>query len=140
MAAWQRAESESDSDHLIVSASDDLPSELNANASMWKSDASGRTYQGDDSAYESEATSSKAAETETLDEISMKKLLSKLKRSATATLSVIMFIVVIHAESHACYCVNLSHYYTGAVKLPLKLHSYHRCVKLHNKLASCIMP
>lgn len=82
MAAWQRAESD-----LVASASDDpLPSELNAKATMWKSDASGRTYQGDDSAYESESTLPKAAEAETLDEISMKKLLSKLKRSATVTL------------------------------------------------------
>lgn len=103
MAAWQKAESESDSNHVIVSASDDLPDELNA--TMWKSDTSGGAYEGDDSAYESEATLPKGAEAETLDEISMKKLLSKLKRSATLTVT-LMLIDVIHAQS-ARACVLL---------------------------------
>lgn len=88
MAAWQRRESETarNSNHVIMNANDDPPNELNAKATTWKSEGSGETYQGDDSAYESEATLPKAAEPETLDEVSMKKLLSKLKRSAGAIL------------------------------------------------------
>ena len=81
MTESQKEELESVSSHKLTGARDDLP--CIAPATMLKLECSGATFLGDDSAYESEVYLPKEANVEALDEDTMKKLLSKFKRSVS---------------------------------------------------------